>query len=268
MKKLAFALPALVPALLLAGGNHLSSSGKDPFRVVFEDQGIHLLPAPPAKHFPPGVNGTVAIRSRKRREEAQPLEVVRDSSGRTLHLMLRRDFSRVRDGSRKARFVLNGFPGGQQKFSQVLRRSGGEHSGAMHAGSHSAGSHKAGHGMAGSHSSHNASSTTSRKAALSEAADLESIRRQRPSYPLDFCVVTGEDLPAGDAATEILHEGRLVRFCCKGCIASFRKSPKVFLSKLDAAARGQRVSRPAGSGSAMNHQGHPQSGHDHTGHAH
>ena len=34
----------------------------------------------------------------------------------------------------------------------------------------------------------------------------------------------------------IQHEGREVRFCCKGCIDDFNKDPAKYLAKLDAGA--------------------------------
>ncbi len=55
-------------------------------------------------------------------------------------------------------------------------------------------------------------------------------------YPLDTCVVSGDKLGAdmGDAVVYD-HEGREVRFCCKGCIDDFKKDPATYLAKLDAA---------------------------------
>ncbi len=61
------------------------------------------------------------------------------------------------------------------------------------------------------------------------------------SYPLDVCVVSGEDL--GSMGDPIIHwhkvEGqpdREVRFCCERCGGRFTSNPEKYLAKLDAAA--------------------------------
>ena len=55
------------------------------------------------------------------------------------------------------------------------------------------------------------------------------------SYPLTTCLVTDE--PLGDRPTVIDYHGREVRFCCGGCIDTFKKSPEKYLAKLDAAKK-------------------------------
>jgi YHS domain-containing protein len=72
------------------------------------------------------------------------------------------------------------------------------------------------------------------------------IARQLPSYPLDTCPVSGEELGgAMGAPVEFVHEGRLVRFCCKQCIGEFKKDPAPFLGKIDAAVvKAQKASYP------------------------
>ena len=57
------------------------------------------------------------------------------------------------------------------------------------------------------------------------------------TYPLSVCVVSGEKLGGMGDVVSIQHEGREVRFCCKDCIAEFKKDPKPFLAKLDAAKK-------------------------------
>ena len=61
------------------------------------------------------------------------------------------------------------------------------------------------------------------------------IARQKPFYPMDTCVVSGEKLEAG--AVDYVYKNRLVRFCCKDCIAAFQKDPLKYLAKLDEAAQ-------------------------------
>lgn len=75
-------------------------------------------------------------------------------------------------------------------------------------------------------------------------------------YPLDTCSVSGEKLgDMGDPVVKI-HEGREVKFCCKGCIKKFDKDPAKYLAEVDAKAK----AAPADKG------GKPAPGHD--GHKH
>ncbi|MCC7477993.1 hypothetical protein IT575_05990 [bacterium] len=53
------------------------------------------------------------------------------------------------------------------------------------------------------------------------------------AYPLDICIVTGEKL--GEGAVSYSHEGREIRFCCSGCIETFKSAPAEWLAKLDSA---------------------------------
>ncbi len=56
------------------------------------------------------------------------------------------------------------------------------------------------------------------------------------AYPLDTCVVSGEKL-GGDHGEphDVIHEGRLVRFCCSPCVKEFNKEPAKFLAMIDEA---------------------------------
>jgi len=65
-------------------------------------------------------------------------------------------------------------------------------------------------------------------------SDAELIAAQKPSYPLDTCPISGKKL--GADAVDQIHDGRLVRFCCKKCVKKFNDSPEKYLVKLDAAA--------------------------------
>jgi len=62
------------------------------------------------------------------------------------------------------------------------------------------------------------------------------VAQQMRDYPLDRCVVAGGKLggPMG-RPIDFLHEGRLVRFCCRGCEKEFQKEPVKYLKKLDEA---------------------------------
>ncbi len=77
------------------------------------------------------------------------------------------------------------------------------------------------------------------------AADAVIIQKQLPSYPLVKCPVSDEPLDAMGAPFDLVHEGRLVRFCCKGCLKEFKKEPGVVLQKIDQAViAAQKASYP------------------------
>ncbi|MEW6072654.1 MAG: hypothetical protein AB1726_08705 [Planctomycetota bacterium] len=71
--------------------------------------------------------------------------------------------------------------------------------------------------------------------------DAALIAAQKESYPLAKCVVSGEELGGMGAPVDYLYGTRLVRFCCKGCVAKFEKEPAKFLTQIDEAAK-----KPAG----------------------
>jgi len=60
------------------------------------------------------------------------------------------------------------------------------------------------------------------------------IEKQMASYPLTNCVVREED-PVDADAVNYVFANRLVRFCCKGCVAKFEKDPLTYMAKIDAA---------------------------------
>lgn len=66
-------------------------------------------------------------------------------------------------------------------------------------------------------------------------ADLAVIAAQLPSYPLDTCVVSGEPLDAMGGPFEHVHDGRLVRICCKPCIKGIERNTEAIFAKIDAA---------------------------------
>ena len=51
-------------------------------------------------------------------------------------------------------------------------------------------------------------------------------------YPLTTCIVMDEPLDSMGGAVAIVHEGREIKFCCRGCITRFQKDPAKFLVKL------------------------------------
>jgi len=64
-----------------------------------------------------------------------------------------------------------------------------------------------------------------------KAADLAK------SYPLTTCAVSHDSLGGMGETVDALYEGRLIRFCCKGCVKSFNKNPDKYLKELDAAKK-------------------------------
>ena len=48
-------------------------------------------------------------------------------------------------------------------------------------------------------------------------------------YPLDFCIVTGNDLGDMGGPVSYDHNGTLIKFCCKPCIPKFEKNPAKYL---------------------------------------
>lgn len=75
---------------------------------------------------------------------------------------------------------------------------------------------------------------TKRPATPADQVAAKAIAEQRPGYPLDVCIVGGGKLGSMGDPVDYLHEGRLVRFCCAGCIAGFEKDPAKFIAALDA----------------------------------
>ena len=67
------------------------------------------------------------------------------------------------------------------------------------------------------------------------ASDEAVIAAQLPSYPLTECLISKEPLDAMGEPLNLVYEGRLVRFCCKGCVKGFKKKPAETLAQIDAA---------------------------------
>ncbi len=70
--------------------------------------------------------------------------------------------------------------------------------------------------------------------------------KARAAYPLTTCVVSGEKLGSGDMGPPVDYfyketgkPDRLVRFCCKHCVADFEKEPAKYLKRLDEAEADQ-----------------------------
>ena len=62
--------------------------------------------------------------------------------------------------------------------------------------------------------------------------DKALIETQLASYPLKTCPVSKEELGKDGEPVNYLYGTKLVRFCCKKCIAAFEKDPAKFASAL------------------------------------
>lgn len=69
---------------------------------------------------------------------------------------------------------------------------------------------------------------------LSGLAAEKKDRKLKP-YPLNTCVVSGQKLGEMGAPFVYEHEGREIKFCCKGCLKDFKKDPAKYLKMIDEA---------------------------------
>ncbi|MHC4219359.1 MAG: hypothetical protein ACYSU7_13005, partial [Planctomycetota bacterium] len=65
--------------------------------------------------------------------------------------------------------------------------------------------------------------------------DRKIIERQLPYYPLTTCPVSGEALGSMGDPVDYVHNNRLVRLCCKGCLRTIKKNPDRYVAKVTAA---------------------------------
>lgn len=66
-------------------------------------------------------------------------------------------------------------------------------------------------------------------------------KTSKAPYTLPSCIVSGEALGSMGDPIVYEHEGREVRFCCKGCIEKFEKEPAKYLQAMDAAIIEQQL---------------------------
>lgn len=59
------------------------------------------------------------------------------------------------------------------------------------------------------------------------------------AYPLDYCLVTGEKLGSMGEAVTYVYEGQTFKFCCGGCLSTFKKDPSGWVAKLKEAVKKQ-----------------------------
>ena len=68
-----------------------------------------------------------------------------------------------------------------------------------------------------------------------EKIDEGVIAKQKASYPMKTCLISGKELGSMGDPIDFVYGTRYVAFCCKGCIKGFQKNPDEQLAKVDAA---------------------------------
>jgi len=51
-------------------------------------------------------------------------------------------------------------------------------------------------------------------------------------YPLNYCLVTDNELGSMGKVITKIYDGQEIKFCCKPCVAKFEKNPAKYLAKL------------------------------------
>jgi YHS domain-containing protein len=67
--------------------------------------------------------------------------------------------------------------------------------------------------------------------AVSKAAKPKPEPPPKP-YPLETCLVSGEDLDEMDERVSTVYQGQTFEFCCKPCLVKFKKDPQKYAPKL------------------------------------
>ena len=79
------------------------------------------------------------------------------------------------------------------------------------------------------------SSCGENKSSAEESADSNpSAAQSAKNYPLDICVVSGEELGSMGKPYVITHEGTEVHMCCKECLPKFKANPDKFVAMVKA----------------------------------
>ena len=83
------------------------------------------------------------------------------------------------------------------------------------------------------HSEENKSAAPKTAQIVKTPEDKAKVAELAKSYPLNTCVVSHDSLGGMGETVDALYEGRLIRFCCKGCVKSFNKNPEKYLKEID-----------------------------------
>jgi YHS domain-containing protein len=95
--------------------------------------------------------------------------------------------------------------------------------------------------------------------------DAAVVAQQSADYPAQTCPISGGKLGGMGEPDNYVFAGRLVKFCCAGCVDAFNADPATAIATIygDSAAESVTPAAPA-----EDHSGHDHSGHDHAGHDH
>jgi YHS domain-containing protein len=68
------------------------------------------------------------------------------------------------------------------------------------------------------------------------AADEKAEAKPKPKpYTLKTCIISGEKLGEMGDPFVYVHENREIKFCCKGCLKDFKKTPAKYVKKIEEA---------------------------------
>jgi hypothetical protein len=82
------------------------------------------------------------------------------------------------------------------------------------------------------HSHHDHDHAHHTASAAPQAPTADELAQAKP-YPLDVCIVSGEKLGSMGEPVVQVHDGQVVKFCCRGCVSEFEENPDKFLAKLN-----------------------------------
>jgi YHS domain-containing protein len=72
-------------------------------------------------------------------------------------------------------------------------------------------------------------------AATAETTPAKVAKKAAPKpkpYPLETCLVTGDDLDDMDERVSTVYQGQTFEFCCKPCLKKFHKNPSKYVKAL------------------------------------
>lgn len=69
--------------------------------------------------------------------------------------------------------------------------------------------------------------------AFNEKIDAAIIKQQLMHYPITTCIVGKGELGEMGEPINLVHNNRLVQFCCKGCLPKFKEDPDKYIAELD-----------------------------------
>jgi hypothetical protein len=85
-----------------------------------------------------------------------------------------------------------------------------------------------------------ASAQSPKTATPSPAVTSPAAKGPARAYPLKICLVTDSDLDSMGDEVAIVHQGQVIKFCCKPCEKKFLRNPDKYLAKLAALEAGRK----------------------------